>query len=161
WGDGVPSDPIVTQITSNVISQLSKPYPGSKWELIGEAIRVTAMCGCQFRLLFCIADGQLWWREPILQNVHWKSIEPSMEFIAMDAPLEGEAGPSIGLFAVSADGGLWFRDQSLAPSSWQRFGDAPDVKALACCYNNLFGATNGNDLMARDPGWTGSWQRIG
>jgi hypothetical protein len=161
WGNGVQSgDPTVTQITTNVIRRLSERYPGAQWELVGEAIDVTAMCGCQHRL-FCVADGQLWWRDPILQNVHWTSIEPCTHFIAMDAPLEGEGKPSIGLFAVAADGGLWFRDQSLVSSPWSSRGVSPGVVALACCYNSLFAATSSNDLLLRKPDWDGPWQRIG
>jgi hypothetical protein len=53
--------------------------------------------------LYCISDGQLWWRQPVASDVNWKAIGPAGNAVA----LAGVAGK---LFTAQADNSLWWRD---------------------------------------------------
>jgi len=149
WGAGLgpPADPVVEQITRNVLTRLSSARPGRDWEIIGEAIGITAMAACGNKIFAADTGNRLWARDPVGQNLHWTHIGDSAAIHAIAAPREAMAGRPIGLYAVTESHILLYRNPSLYPIDWTVIGTAPGVHALAASYEWLFGATDSDDLV--------------
>lgn len=146
WGARL-GDPTVARITRNVFDRLSHRYPTDEWEVIGHANDVTAMVACENALWASDSHNRLWRREPVGQNLNWLRVGHANNVIAMASPRESTGGQSIGLYAVTRDGGLWYRDPIPSNINWTRIADAHGIIALAACYEWLFAATDTNALL--------------
>jgi hypothetical protein len=164
WGGRLAADSVVEQITRNVLDRLGAPRDLDVWELAGEANDVRAMVACENHLFAADATNTLWVRRPIGQNVHWRSIGHANDVIALASPREAMAGRSLGLYALTTDGTVWYRDPELDDRNWVVVSNLPGAQALAASYEGLFAATNGNDLMYQGFGGLSSgapWFRVG
>jgi hypothetical protein len=162
WGAGLHThpDPVVEQITNNVINRLSGPSVDREWEVIGRAEDLTALVACE-NVLFAADVGEtLWTRDPVAQNVGWTSAGAAAGVIALASPREAVNGEAIGLYALAA-GRLRYR--SPAPgAAWSDKGPAPDLVALAMSYQSYFAITPSDDLVAATIGSAGmAWTGIG
>ena len=159
-------DPIVSQITKNVVQRLASLYPPDLWEQIGQANSVKAMAGLRWwadavpagsgvKLFAATSDDQLWWRDPLGINVAWQAIGTANSVVTMTA-LDGK------LFAATSDNQLWWRDAVGQDIPWQAIGQATNVVAMAALDGKLFAATSDNQLWWRDAvGQDIPWQAIG
>ncbi len=164
WGGRLTADPAVEQITRNVLDRLGRPRDPDAWDLAGEANDVRAMVACEHHLFAADTTNILWVRRPTGQNVHWRAIGHANDVIALASPREAMAGRSLGLYALTSDGNVWYRDPVLEDRSWVVVARLPGAHALAASYEGLFAATHGNDLMYQgfaslSPG--ASWSRVG
>ncbi len=144
WANGFQFlESAVHQITRNVVSRLSHPYPRDSWEVIGHAKDVVAMAAMEGKLFATTRNNVLWWREPIGQNVTWERIGYANDVVAM-AALNGA------LFAVTRNGTLWWGEPVGRDVNWERMGEANNIVALAAANGKLFAATRDNLLWWRD-----------
>jgi hypothetical protein len=58
-------------------------------------------------------------------------------------------GRSLGLFALTSDGGLWYRDPLRSEVDWSRIGVVAGARAIAASFEGLFAASDANDLLYR------------
>ncbi len=149
WGSGLglSPDPVVDRITRNVLSRLSRPWPGTDWERMGNARQVVALAACENRLFAADSDQQLWVRDPVGQNLEWTLLGPAPAVRALASPREATAGQPIGLYAVTTDGRLVRREPYLDAATWTEIGTAAEVVALAASFDGLFGATASGNLV--------------
>jgi hypothetical protein len=128
WGNTL-SDPVVARITRNVLDRLSEPRPD--WEVIGPGgVRAMAVLG---RTLYGVnEEGELVERELCGQNLPWRATGSGGGVCALAVPREAMAGVPQGLFGVTPNGMLKFRDNG----TWQVMGEAPTgamALAIADC----------------------------
>ncbi len=163
WAYGL-QDKVVSRITQNVVSRLSRLGPPDLWEQVGHAADVVAMCSLYWwadmgpssgRYFFAATrDNRLWRRAPDPVNVTWEPIGDAVSVLSM-------AGVDARLYAITADGRLWQRT-ALPGEHWDPLGDAPaDAAALAAAEGRLFVVTGAGALLQSAPIAPLAWQQLG
>jgi hypothetical protein len=82
----------------------------------------------------------------------------------MASPREAMGSQPVGLYAVTDDSLLWWREPAIHDVDWIEIGMAPAVIALAASYEGFFGATSTNDLVYLRFDQLGSgvdWTKVG
>jgi hypothetical protein len=130
-------DPVVVQVTRNVLTTLSRPYPDRAWERIGNA-NVTAMVACENRLFAADHANSLWVRDPVGQNLYWTAIGSANNVRALAAPREAMGGQPIALYALTSDGNVWRRAPVTTQLAWTLIGTAAGAVAVAMSYESFF-----------------------
>jgi hypothetical protein len=158
WAEALETSPEVDRITRNVLSRLSRRYPDSDWERIGDAPGVIAMTAAENKLFAVTSDGALLFREPTGQNLRWRRIGEAPDVVAITSS-EAVEGRPVGLFLLTRSGAILFREPVLDEVVLQPVGGAADVVAIAAASAYLFGRTRGGRLVVRplaggDVAWT-------
>jgi hypothetical protein len=131
WIEALGSDPVVNQITRNVVSRLKQRVPWD-WENIGHANGGTALASLQGKLFISTTDNRLWRRYPVGAEINWRHIGHANDVIAM-------AGIEDVLFCVTRDDQLWYRAPVEIDTDWIFAGKAPTgTKALAAAGGMLY-----------------------
>jgi hypothetical protein len=131
WIEALGSDPVVNQITRNVVSRLKQRVPWD-WEHIGHANGGTALASLQGKLFISTTDNRLWRRYPVGAEINWRHIGHANDVIAM-------AGIEDVLFCVTRDDQLWYRAPVEIDTDWIFAGKAPTgTKALAAAGGMLY-----------------------
>ena len=126
------------------------------WKLIGHAQDVVAMTALNGRLFAVTRQDQLWWRDPVEEDIPWTHMGHAQNVVGM-AALNGK------LFVATDDGKLWWRDPYGFDIPWEHIGHAQEVVAMTALNGKLFAATKANKLWLRDPvvGHDIPWKHIG
>lgn len=157
WAMGLHrSNSAVPRITRNVIDRLSRSTKDD-WEPTGEAPACTSMAAMEGTLFATSADGGLWCREPVVQNIGWQPIGTGAEFVGLCAT-EGMSGL---LFALDQSGRLFRREPATGDADWEPVGGDPlEATDIAASLYKLFAVADGG-LWWRDPMAGGAdWERI-
>jgi hypothetical protein len=166
WGSAL-DDPVVDRITRNVLDRLGQPAaPG--WEAIGPADGLTAMVACEGRLFAVGDDGTLRVRDVSGQNLRWRVVDQAPAIRSLATPREASAGVSLGLYAVTADARLLYRDPTITRSPWSDVAALPPgATGLAVVDRQLFVATDADELwhlsahLLLERPSASSWQLLG
>ncbi|GAA2371307.1 N,N-dimethylformamidase beta subunit family domain-containing protein [Dactylosporangium salmoneum] len=166
WGKGL-DDPVVDRITRNVLDRLTASPPA--WDVIGPPADLTALAACDDRLFAVAADGALLTREACAQNLPWRSIGRADGVLALAAPREAAGRMWLGLWAVTEQGRLLYRDPTPDRVDWTDVAAVPPgTRAMALCDAGLFAATIGGELLhlpaldlPSDPAEPAPWRAIG
>jgi hypothetical protein len=157
WGNSL-QDPALDRITRNVIDRLSTPRCPDRWEVIGPAADVSALVVCDGRLYGITRDDQLLQRPLCGQNLQWRPAGDAGGVITIAAPREAHGGPLLGLYGVTADGRIRYRDGVPDAAAWEDVSSAPPgTRALAAVDEGMFAASGDSlwHMPIRDPGcWT-------
>jgi hypothetical protein len=146
WGAGL-DDPVVSQITRNVIGRLSsrggQARPGDNradWIPVGTRQPVRALAAAGSRLFAVLdASGELAWREACPQNLSWLSYDDASEIVAIAVPRDAVAGGPRGIYALRSDAAVLFRPLSPAPAEWRQVGFCPPGPcSMAMANDHLF-----------------------
>ncbi|MGV9777805.1 N,N-dimethylformamidase beta subunit family domain-containing protein [Streptosporangium sp. NPDC003464] len=157
WGNTL-HDPAVDRITRNVLDRLSRPSAG--WEVIGPECSLRALTACDSQLYGVGEDGSLYRREVSGQNLRWRRVGSGGGVVAMATPREASTTRPIGLYGLTGDGRLVYRDSDLA-SPWTVLGQAPSGGVgLALVDGDLWAATADGGLW-RLPPETSEWILVG
>jgi hypothetical protein len=142
WGRGL-DNPVVSRITHNVVSRLSRPPKKQpEWLAAGTREQVHALAG----------GGNLLWaavgppgreflarREACTQNLPWRQTVPFPGAVALAFPRDAVENAPRGLYAACRDGGLLYRAAADDHGRWQPLGQAPvSPRALAAAADRLF-----------------------
>src|SRR5262249_61870727 len=73
WAASLASDPVLAQVTRNVIGRLQQRIPAD-WEDIGHANFGTALTALDGRLFIATSQNLLWRRFPVEAEVVWRHI---------------------------------------------------------------------------------------
>jgi hypothetical protein len=161
WADTLATSPEVARITSNVLARLSAPPAALGWEPIGTSSGVVAMAAFENRIFGLTGDGALHERDPGGQNVGWRSIGVVEQAIAISS-CEAVVDRPAGLFLVTRDGRLLFREPVLAEVLPDPVGSAVDILSIAAGHTHLFGITRDGRLVVRPmTGGDVPWETIG
>jgi hypothetical protein len=150
----------ISQITLNVINRLKHPYPGSRWEVIGDAMDIRTMCAREEKL-FAMRAGGLCWREPVAQARKWEAIGGFVDVVAMAAGDNPRSRLGQELYAVTRDGQLLRRDPVTDDARWEYVGEATDVVGFAASNGCLFAITQNNRFWWRKVDINMPWEYLG
>ena len=140
WLLQLDTDPIVSQVTKNVLARLSRRIPWD-WELIGRLPAQTdaplgrALAATGGKLYLATSANELLRRYPVGADVPWNHIGTAHNVVAMAASNDL-------LYCVTDDNQLWSRpaveDRSLL---WTSIGNGPadGTRALAAAGGMLYG----------------------
>ncbi|WP_203892228.1 N,N-dimethylformamidase beta subunit family domain-containing protein, partial [Planobispora longispora] len=139
WGNAL-HEPHVERITRNVLDRLSAS--GDGWEVIGSAGALRAMSVLGSVLYGADADGMLLTRELSGQNLRWRRGGSTPGVTALAVPREATPARPIGLYGLTGDGRLVYREPD---GSWTTLlDDAPaGATGLATVNGELFAAASG------------------
>jgi hypothetical protein len=107
WGNTL-HDPVVGRITRNVLNRLASPVNG--WEVIGPGGSIRALTVCDSQLYGVGVDDSLYRRDVSGQNLRWHRIDSGGGVIAMATPREASTTRPIGLYGLTGDDKLVYRD---------------------------------------------------
>jgi hypothetical protein len=159
WGNSL-QDPALDRITRNVLDRLSTPRSPTRWEVIGPSASVTALVVCDGRLYGITSSGQLLQRPLCGQNLQWRSAGDAGGVIAVAAPREAHGGPLLGLYGVTPDGRIRYRDGVPDAAAWEDVSSAPPgTRALAAVDEGMFAAA-GDSLWHMPIRSLGSWVKV-
>ncbi|GAA2853734.1 hypothetical protein GCM10010517_11600 [Streptosporangium fragile] len=148
WGNTL-HDPAVDRITRNVLDRLSRRVSG--WEIIGTGGSMRALTVCDARLYGVGADGGLYRRDVSGQNLRWRRTGSGGGVVAMATPREATATRPVGLYGLTGDDRLVYRDPG-EDASWTVLGDAPPGGVgLALVDGELWAATASGGLWRLPP----------
>jgi hypothetical protein len=134
WGNSL-HDPVLDRITRNVLDRLSTPRSASRWEVIGTAPDIDSLTVCD-GMLFGLAGDELRERPLGGQNLNWRPAGHAGGVITIAAPREAHSGLRLGLYGVTSNGILRYRDSA---STWEDVGDArPGTIGLALADDGFF-----------------------
>jgi hypothetical protein len=143
WGAGL-HDPVVSQVTRNVLARLGsdrpRRYDEDDWTAVGSRQVVRAMAASDSRLFAVLgAGGDLACREACPQNLPWRRIGDATGIVALASPRDAvDAGPR-GIYALRADGAVLFRPVTAVQAPWQQVGLCPPAPcAFAIASDHLF-----------------------
>lgn len=140
WGNTL-HDPAVDRITRNVLDRLAWAGDPARWDVIGSAEDVRAMVACE-GVLYAVTRDRLLSRAICGQNLRWRDEGVADGILAVAAPREAHGGPPLGLYGVTAEGVLRYRDAIQGPASWRDAGSVPPgTVALAAVDEGFFAAT--------------------
>ncbi|OUC99030.1 N,N-dimethylformamidase beta subunit family domain-containing protein [Streptosporangium minutum] len=156
WGNTL-RDPAVDRITRNVLDRLSGPPAG--WEVIGPAGSFRALTVCDSQLYGVGTDGSLYRRDVSGQNLRWHRIDSGGGVVAMATPREASTTRPIGLYGLTGDDRLVYRDPG-PQAPWTVLGEAPSGGVgLALVDGDLWAATADGGLW-RLPPETAEWTLV-
>ncbi|HZM75599.1 MAG TPA: N,N-dimethylformamidase beta subunit family domain-containing protein [Candidatus Limnocylindrales bacterium] len=145
WGAAL-DDPVVDQITRNVLDRLSRPHR-PRWEVIGGAEALVALGACEGIVFGVTADGVLCARECCGQNMAWRPIGEAAGVRALAVPREAAWGMPLGLYAVTGDDRISYRDPTWARAPWCDLAAAPrGTMAMSIVNAGIFTATSSGEL---------------
>jgi hypothetical protein len=134
WGNSL-HDPVLDRITRNVLDRLSTPRSASRWEVIGSATGIESLTVCAGHL-FGLTGDTLVERPLGGQNLNWQQAGHAGGVIAIAAPREAHDGLRLGLYGVTSEGLLRYRDST---STWEDVGTAyPGTIGLAVADDGFF-----------------------
>jgi hypothetical protein len=165
WGNTL-DDPVVERVTRNVLDRLSGRQPPPGWEVIGPPADLVALAACGQRLFAVDGHGGLLSREAGGQNLRWAPVDDAAGVICLTAPREAVAGLALGLYAVTVDGVLCYRDAVTTRAAWTELCPAPDgTAAIGIADGTLYAVTGTDELwylpFVRLAGGERAWTRIG
>ncbi|MCT9932889.1 hypothetical protein N5079_22025 [Planotetraspora sp. A-T 1434] len=147
WGNTL-HDPVVERITRNVVDRLSRPAVPA-WEVIGPVTDIRALAASGSALYAVGAGDTLLTRELCGQNLRWLPIGSAGGVHCLDAPREAAAGLGTGLYGVTTDGVLRYREARPEPADWIDVGRVPPgTTALGVSDSTFFAATSTGRLWA-------------
>jgi hypothetical protein len=156
WGNTL-HDPAVDRITRNVLNRLASPVSG--WEVIGSRGSIRALTVCDSQLYGVGVDDVLYRRDVSGQNLRWQRIDSGGGVVAMATPREASATRPIGLYGLTGDNRLVYRDPG-AKASWTILGKGPSGGVgLALVDGDLWAVTAHGGLW-RLPAETSEWTRV-
>jgi hypothetical protein len=162
WGKGL-SDPVVDRITRNVLDRFTAG-PADGWSVIGPPADLQALTACDGSFYAVAADGALLTREACAQNLPWRRIGAAAGVRCLASPREAAGAMQQGLWAVTIEGRLLYRDPAADAAAWTDVTEAPPgTRCLALCDAGLFAGTADDTLWyvpALELG-TGAWRPIG
>ncbi len=145
WGAAL-DDPVVDQITRNVLDRLGaadRPH----WEVIGGSDAIVALGACEGTLFGATADGVLCARDVCGQNLRWRPIDTATGIRGLAVPREAAFGMPLGLYAVTADGRLSYRDPVRELSPWCDLAETPPgTLGIGLINAGIFAATDADEL---------------
>jgi hypothetical protein len=144
WMQALGSDPVVTQVTRNVLARLKQQVPWD-WEHIGHANFGRALASLGGKLYIATRENLLWRRHPVGADVPWRHLGHANDVVAM-------AGSGDALFCVTNDNRLWWRLPVEQEIDWTPIGTGPGggTKALAAAGGMLYAADQ-NGALWRAP----------
>lgn len=144
WINALDADPVVTQVTKNVLGRLSRRQEWN-WEYVGHAQDATAMAATEGRLYLSTSENDLWRRFPIGADVPWTKVGHANNVVAMTA-----AGGT--LFCATSDNHLWARTAGDFDADWHVIGRGPSrgVLGLAAAGGMLW-AVDADGRLVRRP----------
>jgi hypothetical protein len=144
WLEALGLDPVVTQVTRNVVARLKQPVAWD-WEHIGHANHGCALASLDGKLYITTREHRLWRRYPVGADVVWRDIGHANDVVAM-------AGSGDTLFCVTSDNRLWWRPPVEHDTDWTQIGTGPGggTKAFAAAGGMLY-AADANGAMWRAP----------
>jgi len=152
WAGSLDTDPVLAQVTRNVIAQLGHRVPAD-WEDVGHANFGTALTAVDGRLYIATSQNLLWRRFPVAAEVAWRRIGQAHDAIAM-------AASNGTLYAVTADNVLRWRPPTEENIRWTEIGSGParGTNALAAAGGMLYaidstGALSRTPATKRPPHW--------
>ncbi len=155
WAASLTSDPVLAQVTRNVIGRLRQPIPAD-WEDIGHANFGTGLTALDGRLYIATSQNLLWRRFPVEAEVVWRQIGHANNVTAM-------AGSNSTLYCVTADNTLWWRRPVEDNINWTAIGSGPaaGAKAIAAAGGMLY-AIDSVGTLCRTPAakQAPSWQPV-
>ncbi|MEU0484809.1 N,N-dimethylformamidase beta subunit family domain-containing protein [Streptosporangium sp. NPDC006013] len=153
WGNTL-HDPAVERITRNVLDRLSRRVSG--WEVIGPGGSIRALTACDSRLYGVGTDDALYRRDVCGQNLRWRRIDSGGGVVAMATPREASGTRPVGLYGLTGDGRLVYRDPGTR-APWGTLGDAPPGGVgLALVDGGLWAVTAAGGLWYLPPD-TAEW----
>lgn len=145
WGAAL-DDPVVDQITRNVLDRLGQPNR-PQWEVIGAADSIVALGACEGTLFGVTADGVLCARECCGQNMTWRRVDEAAGVRALAVPREAAWGMPLGLYAVTDDDRICYRDPTRAKAGWCDLAAAPTgTLGMSIVNAGIFAATTAGEL---------------
>ncbi|MGS2641563.1 N,N-dimethylformamidase beta subunit family domain-containing protein [Streptosporangium sp. LJ11] len=151
WGNTL-HDPAVDRITRNVLDRLSVRAGG--WETIGGADEVGALTVFDSLLYGATSGGSLLTREVSDQNLRWRPAGTAPALVALATPREATAVHPIGLYGLTADDRLVYRDPE---HGWITLADGPRGGVGLGMVNGELFAAAAEGLWLFDPetsGWS-------
>jgi hypothetical protein len=144
WAASLAGDPVLAQVTRNVIGRLRQPIPAD-WEDIGHANFGTALTALDGRLFIATSQNLLWRRFPVGAEVVWRQIGHANNVKAM-------TGSNGTLYCVTADNTLWWRPPVENDINWTAIGSGPaaGTNALAAAGGMLY-AIDSAGTLCRTP----------
>ncbi len=144
WGAAL-ADPVVAQITTNVVSRLSRsPQRRPEWLIVGTRERTHALTAAGSMLYAVVGDPPdlfLACREACAQNLPWHPISGAncADIVALASPRDAVAGAPGGIYALHADGTVLRRPATQDAAHWSVAGKCPPAaRALAAASDQLF-----------------------
>ncbi len=140
WANGfeAPGSAVPT-ITRNVLDHLGRRRSRREWEYVGDAPELVSLTTFERRLYGLGADGTLWSRPPVAQNVSWTDEGRADDLVGMGAT-EQSSGRLIGAGATG------FSSRVVGPgAAWEPLpgGKVPGAVDIAGANESIFALGDG------------------
>jgi hypothetical protein len=121
------------------------------------------MTACAGRLYAVTCDDGLTVRELCAQNLTWRRFGGAGGIVALAAPREAVAGGPLGLYGLTQEGRLLYREADTRPGPWTEVGKAPTGSVTLATANAHLYAVDDHGAMWTAPlgGTDQAWEYFG